>query len=214
MLPFSRSEFIEVFAQYNLAIWPMQVLAYALGAAMVASLWRGSRSSGIFIAGGLAAMWLWTGVVYQWMHFAAINRAAIAFGALFVLQGIALAVAAARGKLRFQPPSSASGWLGVALVIYAAVLYPIVGWLAGDAYPAMPMFGVAPCPVVIFTFGMLLLATSHVSRWLLVVPVAWSLIGGSAAFLLGIAQDWLLLFSGLSVLVIVWRERRETPRLR
>lgn len=214
MLPFSRSEFVEVFAQYNLAIWPMQVLAYALGAAMVASLWRRSRISGIFIAGGLAAMWLWTGIAYQWMHFAAINRAAIAFGAMFVLQGIALAVAAGRGKLRFQPPSSASAWLGMALVIYAAVLYPIFGWLAGDAYPAMPMFGVAPCPVVIFTFGMLLLATSHVSRWLLVIPVAWSLIGGSAALLLGIAQDWLLLFSGLSVLVIVWRERRETPRLR
>lgn len=214
MLPFSRSEFVEVFAQYNLAIWPMQVLAYALGAAMVASLWRRSRISGIFIAGGLAAMWLWTGIAYQWMHFAAINRAAIAFGAMFVLQGIALAVAAGRGKLRFQPPSKASAWLGMALVIYAAVLYPIFGWLAGDAYPAMPMFGVAPCPVVIFTFGMLLLATSHVSRWLLVIPVAWSLIGGSAALLLGIAQDWLLLFSGLSVLVIVWRERRETPRLR
>ena len=212
MLPFNRSEFIEVFAQYNLAVWPMQVLAYALGAAMVAALWRGSRSSGIFIAGGLAAMWLWTGIVYQWMHFASINRAAIGFGAMFVLQGILLAVAATLGKLRFQPPSGTSAWLGAALVIYAAALYPIVGGLAGDKYPAMPMFGIAPCPVVIFTFGMLLLATSHVPRWLLVIPVVWSLIGGSAAFLLGIQQDWLLLLSGLSVLVIVWQERRERER--
>jgi hypothetical protein len=33
--------------------------------------------------------------------------------------------------------------------------------------------------------------------WLLVIPFAWSLIGGSAAFLLGVPQDWALLVSGL-----------------
>jgi len=72
----------------------------------------------------------------------------------------------------------------------------------------LPMFGIAPCPVVIFTFGLLLMATTRVSRWLLVAPVAWSLIGGSAAFLLRIPQDWLLLFSGLAVPIIVLQERR------
>jgi hypothetical protein len=212
MLPFSRTEFIEVFAQYNLAIWPAQILAYALGIAMVASLWRRSRASDIFISGGLAAMWLWTGIAYQWMHFASINPAAIGFGAMFVLQGVLFAFAAGRKTLHFESPSRNSAWAGMALVIYAAVLYPLLGWLAGHEYPAMPMFGIAPCPVVIFTFGMLLLATSHVSRWLLIVPAAWSLIGGSAAFLLGIPQDWLLLFSGLTVLVIVLQERRTTRR--
>ena len=93
-------------------------------------------------------------------------------------------------------------------MLYAGVLYPLVGWLGGYEFPAMPMFGIAPCPVVLFTFGLLLLATSHVSRWLLVVPVAWSLIGGSAAFLLGIPQDWLLLFSVLAVPIIVLQGRR------
>lgn len=208
MLPFTRIQFFEVFAQYNLAAWPMQVLAYALGIAMVAGLWHRSRIAGAFIAASLAAMWLWTGIAYHWMHFAAINPAAFGFGALFVLQGLLLAHAAARGKLRFGPPEGVLPGLGLALVSYAALLYPLFGWIAGHAYPAMPMFGIAPCPLVIFTFGMLLLATNHVSRWLMVIPVAWSLVGGSAAFLLGVPQDWLLLFSGLSVLAIVLRERR------
>jgi len=208
MLPFSRIQFFEVFAQYNLAAWPMQVLAYALGIAMVASLRHRSRIAGAFIAGGLAAMWLWTGVAYHWMHFAGVNPAAFGFGALFVIQGLLLAHAAARGSLRFGPPGDVLSWLGVALVSYAALLYPLFGWIAGHSYPAMPMFGIAPCPLVIFTFGMLLLATTHLSRWLLVIPVAWSLVGGSAAFLLGVPQDWLLLFSGLSVLAIVWRDRQ------
>jgi hypothetical protein len=208
MLPFSRSEFMDVFAQYNLAVWPMQFIAYALGAAMLVALWRRSRATDTFIAAGLAAMWLWTGIAYQWLHFASINRAAVGFGAMFVVQGLLFAAAGARGKLEFRPPTGLSGWLGIALVSYAAVLYPLVGWLAGHAWPALPMFGIAPCPVVIFTFGMLLLASSHVSRWLLVLPVAWSLIGGSAAFVLAIPQDWMLLLSGLSVVVIVLRDRR------
>jgi hypothetical protein len=70
------------------------------------------------------------------------------------------------------------------------------------------MFGVAPCPVTIFTFGMLLMTTRRFSYWLLVIPFIWSLIGGSAAILLDVRQDWLLLVSGLiAVLVIVIRDR-------
>jgi hypothetical protein len=37
---------------------------------------------------------------------------------------------------------------------------------------------------------------------LLVIPVLWSLVGGSAAFLLQVPQDWILLASGLSVLFL------------
>ena len=79
-------------------------------------------------------------------------------------------------------------------------VYPHIGMLTGHAWPDMPMFGVTPCPVTIFTFGMLLLARGY-SRWLLVIPVVWSLIGGSAAFLLGVQQDWLLLASGVMTLL-------------
>jgi len=38
----------------------------------------------------------------------------------------------------------------------------------------------------------------------------WSLIGGSAAFLLGIPQDWFLLFSGISVVLILLRDRNHS----
>ena len=38
--------------------------------------------------GSLAAMWIWTGVSYHGLFFAPINPLALAFGALFVVQGI------------------------------------------------------------------------------------------------------------------------------
>jgi hypothetical protein len=91
-------------------------------------------------------------------------------------------------------------------VIYASVIYPLIGLWTGHGYPGMPMFGITPCPVTIFTFGLLLLTTAPVSRWLLPIPFIWSLIGGSAAFLLGVPQDWLLLVSGIAIVLIVLRD--------
>jgi hypothetical protein len=99
-------------------------------------------------------------------------------------------------------------WACAAFVAYAAIIYPLIGVTVGHPCPAMPMFGVTPCPVTTFTFGMLLLTIRPVPRWLLAIPVVWSLIGGSAAIFLDVPQDWLLLLSGgIAVPLMVLRDR-------
>jgi hypothetical protein len=203
MLPFTHSQFIEVFTRYNQDVWPAQIAAYALGLAVVAAIlvdwpWRGR-----FAAAVLALMWLWTGIAYHGLHFSAINPAAYLFGGLFVLQGILLLWHVASGGLRFGAAGTAR-WLGWTLVGYAAVLYPLLGLWAGYRAAQLPMFGITPCPLTLFTFGVLLLATPPVPRALLVVPFIWSLVGGSAAALLQVPQDWPLLASALCV-VVLWR---------
>ncbi|WP_051320710.1 DUF6064 family protein [Cupriavidus sp. amp6] len=209
MLPFSRDEFARVFVDYNLGVWPAQVVAYLLGGVAIAALVRHRRGTDRTISTILAAMWIWTGIGYHWLYFSAINKAAIVFGAAFVLQGILLGYAGLRGRLTFGSSSRPTAWLGWALLVYVVILYPLIGALAGHAYPAMPMFGITPCPVTLFTFGMLLLTVVSVPRWLLIVPFLWSLIGGSAAFLLGIPQDWPLVLSGaVTVALVVLRDRR------
>jgi hypothetical protein len=97
------------------------------------------------------------------------------------------------------------------MIIYAMLLYPAIGALAGQNYPAVPVFGVAPCPLVIFTFGVLLLA-DPLSLRLLIVPLLWSLVGGSAAFLLQVPQDWALLLSGILVGTALLLDRRQRER--
>lgn len=109
-------------------------------------------------------------------------------------------------RLAFSPGGGASAWLGWLLVGYAAVLCPLVRIAAGPGYPAMPMFGITPCPVVVFTFGLFLLGCGTVSAWLLAIPFVWSLIGGSAAFLLHVPQDRVLLLSGIAALPLVLRK--------
>ena len=51
-----------------------------------------------------------------------------------------------------------------------------------------------------------------ISRRLLVIPVLWSLIGGSAAILLGMTQDWLLFVSSFKVIAMLKRKLRRELR--
>jgi len=210
MLPFTREQFFGIFVEYNAQAWPVPVVAYLLGFAMVALLLRPSRPAGRIIGGALAAMWIWTGIAYHAVHFSAINKAAYAFAGLFVLQGVLLLYfGVARDRLRFEmhvdtDTPSAFGW---ALIAYALIVYPLVGLWNGHRLSGLPMFGITPCPVTLFTFGVMLLAAPPLPRCLLVVPITWSLIGGSAAFLLGVPQDWLLLFSGVATVLAI-RSRR------
>lgn len=211
MLPFTREEFLAVFISYNDAIWPLQVGADLLGIIAVALLFRPGRASDRTIASVLAVMWLWTGIAYHGLYFAPINKGAYLFGALFVVQGIYLAITGARrDQLRFEFQPGPVAWVGAAFVFCAAIVYPLISIWIGHAYPEMPMFGVTPCPVTIFTFGMLLLTTQPIPSWLLAIPLLWTLIGGSAAIVLDVPQDWLLLLSGLIMIPLTVRPDRST----
>lgn len=97
MLPFTREQFFAVFADYNAAVWPVQVLAYLAGLAVVAALLRPSPVRHRLVASALAAMWIWTGLAYHGVFFARINPVAIAFGALFVVQGHCSSLSASPG---------------------------------------------------------------------------------------------------------------------
>jgi hypothetical protein len=79
-------------------------------------------------------------------------------------------------------------YAGVALMVFALVVYPIWSAYAGHPYPATPTFGL-PCPTTIFTIGLLAFAVPPIPRSPLVVPVLWCLVGAQAAFFLGMQPD-------------------------
>jgi hypothetical protein len=209
MLPFTTEQFFGVFGAYNDAIWPMPIIAYGLAVGALAFLVKEGRAADRVAGGVLGFMWLWTGIAYHWWHFAAINPGAVLFGAAFVAQGAIIAYATARGRLAFGRTAGAPGFIGAALVGYSAIAYPLIGAWFGHGYPAMATFGVTPCPVTIFTFGCLMFTTRRVPWWVWIIPLGWSAIGGSAAFLLGVPQDWMLAIG--AVLALAFSGRAMTP---
>ncbi|ESR23988.1 DUF6064 family protein [Lutibaculum baratangense] len=212
MLPFDRTQFLDVFAAYNAALWPAVIAAYALAViALVAGLRKANHAVSLpfWI---LSAMWAWTGIAYHLVHFSEINPLARAFGIAFLAQAGLFAVWAVRLSGRYVlKPTGAGAAVGYFLILYAAFLYPLIGIVLGHELAQVPMFGVTPCPLTIFTFGVLLLIAPNPPFWLFSIPVLWAFIGGSAAFLLGIPQDWMLPFSAIAALVLL-RPRTRTFR--
>jgi Family of unknown function (DUF6064) len=204
-LPFTVEQFFDAFALHNLATWPVQIAAYALAVAVlwaVATDKMWARRAAMLL---LAAMWLWNGVIYHAIFFSGINPAAYAFGIMFVSQGLLyLLIAAqsqhmervARGRMR--------DLLASAMIAYAMLVYPAVGLALGHVWPRTPMFGVAPCPTVIFTFGITLLMKPIFPYYSLLVPLVWAGIGSTAAVLFGVWEDLGLIVSAIATL-LVWR---------
>ena len=61
---------------------------------------------------------------------------------------------------------------------------------------------------MVFTAGMLMFATPRSWR-LSMVPVMWSVIGGSAAFLLGVSADYALPIAGLALAIFSLARRSD-----
>jgi len=209
-LPFTTAQFLDVFAQYNRAVWPAQLVLWVLGVAIVLVAWRG-RGPGRrwFVAAGLTLLWGWTGAVYHLGFFAAINNAATWFGAATLLQaGLWIVWAWRTPALRSAPRPGARAALAAVLAAYAFVVYPALNVALGHHFPAMPTFG-APCPTTIATFAVLTVAAPLTPWWLWVVPAGWAGIGTTAAFALGIVEDFGLAAAALLAVVARVVDRRD-----
>jgi hypothetical protein len=212
-LPFSTEQFLGVFERYNQAIWPAQVVAYILGLAAILLALRPSSYSDQIISGILVVFWLWTGLAYHLSFFVEINPLATVFGAAFVAQASVWAFECiGRGHLRFRIGRDLPSVVGGAFIVYAMALYPLIGHLLGHGYPRSPSFGVTPCPLTIFTFGLLLWSHARVPRYMLAIPIAWSIVGVTAAVSLGIVEDLGLLIVALVGIALLSRpDRPLTP---
>jgi hypothetical protein len=194
-LPFTIDQFFKVFTTYNEGVWPWQIVLYALAAACIPLVLRFRTIAIRTISLILAFFWIWMGVVYHLGYFTRINPLAWVFAGAFIYEGfMILTVGAVRSELRLRPANDAAirGWL---LILVALVLYPAMGYLMGQRYPAFPTFG-APCPTTIFSMGSLSFFEGPGARRLLVIPILWTVVGSYAAFALGVTEDLALLLAG------------------
>jgi hypothetical protein len=207
MLPFTTTEFLRVFEEYNHAVWPAQGLLYLAGLMAVVLAFTRKAIAGKLISLILALLWLWMGVVYHLIFFTRINSAARLFGALFIIQSLVFILAGVlSSRLAFAFRTDAQGLIGAVIITYAFLVYPAIGIVLGHTYPAAPTFGV-PCPTAIFTFGLLLGAGTNIRSYVLVVPVLWSMMGLWAAISLGMYEDLGLSFAGLTAVSFMLRNR-------
>ena len=200
--PFTTEQFFAIFADYNVAVWPLQIVGYCFAAVAIIALWSRLRLATEVILSVIALMWALTGIGYHFVFFAAINPAANAFAALFLLQAILFAATITiPNDLRFEVGFNFRTAVGLSFIVYALLIYELLGYWAGHGLMAGPLFGVAPCPTTIFTIGMLFLARGRLVAWLSIIPILWSLIGLAAALQFGAFEDLALPIAGAMLFV-------------
>jgi len=206
-LPFTASQFFQVFAAYNQSVWPAQYLLLLGAVAVVVLALRAPFRAGRFAAALLAFLWAWMGVAYHLAFFWSINPVAPAFAILSLASAVAFAwLGLFKRGLQFESGWSRPKVIGLALIVAALFAYPVAGEMLGHRYPAAPTFGL-PCPTTIFTFGVLLMATPAMSRLQVIGPLLWALIGTTAAFALGVLQDLALVAAAVAGLWLLARRQ-------
>jgi len=208
--PFTQEQFLMIFTQYNLAVFPLQIVFIILG---IVALWFVVKKSPIsdrIILLILIFFWFWMGIVYHILFFSSINPLAFAFGVLFMIEaGLLIYLGVIKKQVEFSLTMDRYTLIGLIFILYAMIIYPVIGTVAGHGYPRLPTFGL-PCPTTIFTFGLFLMSDKKFPLPLLVIPLIWSMIGFFAALSLGITEDYMLLVAGVVGTALIIMKNRKT----
>lgn len=206
-LLFSARTYYRLFEIYNSEIWPTQILAIALGIAMLACLFRTEAWQGRVVTAILAVCWFWVAWAFHIERYATINWAANYFAAGFVIEALLLIwIGTIRGQLHFKPAGNASRLAGLGVFLFALAVQPLIGPIMGRPWLQAEIFGITPDPTVIATLGILLLASNRIVWALLPIPIIWCGISGATLWAME-SQDALMtpLTALLVLLLAVWK---------
>jgi hypothetical protein len=177
-LLFSPETYYRLFELYNAAVWPLHIVAAAVGLTIFALALRQSAYAGRLVPVLLSAVWAWIAWAFLHQRYATINWAAIYFAIGFGAQSLLLLAAALKGWFSFDRVPGLRRITGLGLLGVGLFVQPLIGPLLGRPWAQLELFGLAPDPTIVATIGALLAASGR-ARWLLlVVPLFWCAIGG------------------------------------
>lgn len=196
-LLFAPRTYWRLFELHNAALWPLQVPVLVVAVGLFVLLvrprpWSGRVAGLVLAAGWLAVAWL-----FLWQPYAMINWAVVYAVPLFLVEATLLALAG----LQPQPGEPRRRTVGIALLVYAILVHPLLAPLTGGSWRAGELVLLTPDPTAIATLGAALLAGS---LHLAVVPVLWCLASALTLLAMGSAQAWVLGGSLVLFLVGAW----------
>ena len=179
-LMFAPETYYRLFERTNEAVWPLQAVMLAVGAAVLVMLLRPRPAwAGRLAAALLAASWLWVAWAYHLERYAVINWAAPGFAALFAAEALILLwCGVIRGRFHGTAAEAPVRRAGLALFGLGLGVYPFLNPLMGQSWSRAEIFGIAPDPTAVGTLGILLIAQGKGAWPLWIGPVAWCLVTG------------------------------------
>lgn len=214
----SGEEFFALLETYNVVYWPVHVVTFLLGVTAVVLALKKATGFDRIISGILASLWLWSGVIFLIVFFGPSTPMIFgitvpgfwyAAGALFIIQSIVfLYFGVIRRSIAYGSDGNPYATVGLVAIAYAMIVYPIIGYITGHPIPGYPLFGSAPCPVTIFTVGMLLLTNRRMPRLVPIIPLIWGLMGILAVVVFSVWADVGLFAAGILGFLILKRNAK------
>jgi len=200
--PITTDQFFSIFEKYNNSIFPVQIILFLLSICALIAIGSRFRQKDKFVAGFLGVLWLWMGIGYHIAFFSGISRIALGYGVLFILQGLFLLwEGVLLYNLKFVFRMSIQAYLGYFFILYGLIIYPVVGYMIETNLLRTISVGL-PSPTIILTFGFLLLCDKKFSKYLLIIPSLWAVIGISGVIKPGIYQDSVMLIA--AIIADIW----------
>jgi len=200
-------DFFSTLQSYNEIVVPVAAFTFVLGMVAVFLASSKPKHSGQIISFILSFLWMWSGVVFfilfyglQEVVFLNVTMPGVWYlsGVLWIIQSLVfLFVGVFKASLSFKLGSDRQSAVGAVMIVYAMIIYPLIGLLTGRSYPEYPIFGVAPCPVTIFTFGMLQWTDRKIPLFVAIIPLVWAFLGVMPVLALDVWADVGLILSGI-----------------
>lgn len=207
-IPFTTGQFFDVIKNYNESVFPVQIILLIFAIAAFWFIFTPGSVKNKWIGGFLGLVWLWTGIFYHLVYFTTINKAAYIFGTLFIIQSLLLFMDSfVRKKLGFVYKKNIAGVLALFFILFGVFIYPVlIYFIEGTVFQTITVG--LPCPTTILTFGFLMLTTPRMPKYLLVIPILWTIVGTSAAFNFGVYPDYMMPVAALVAVIYLLSRRR------
>ncbi len=206
-----------MFETYNQAVWPMHIVTYIIGILSLILAIKKTKHSDRIIPALLCFLWMWSGIAFSIIFFSRVNSIWNRLGFILIMQSLLFLMYGFGFKppLSFKMRKDRYSIMGIVMIFYALLLYPLIGYLTGHGYPGYPIFGTAPFPVCIFTFGMLLCTDKRVTTPLLIIPLFWSVSGIINMTIYRVYADiGAFIFGIAGFIIILYRDKqRESQKL-
>jgi len=191
--------FFNSVSTYNVSIFPMQIITLIVAVILTYLLFvRPSTGVNKLIKAYLSLTFVWFVLMFP---FEGVFK--IIFGLVHIAIAILFFIDIFTAKIEFKfPETSGERYFMFFLIFSAFALYPLIEYMSGHPYPKILLFGIAPCPTIIFSLALLIGAVPKVGKLIFILLIFAAISSGlSAPIMLGVWADLLLLFTGVYGLI-------------
>lgn len=172
-----KEQWWEVISNYNVTIFPMQIIIMAIGVFVIGYFFaKQNRVANVLLKTYFSLCSLWVGIVFFMILGKDLGAPMnIIQGSAFVAVGVLMAVDIFTKKTIFTVPKNKKLRYLMYLMLSLIAVYAMIGLLAGRGCDKLIYFGTLPCPTTALTLIFMMMALPKVNKVTYILLLVWAI---------------------------------------